>query len=117
MPRGDAGLPDLKGDLPNLIVLDALKKLAEEEGSPACAVVVLVNANDARFAVEAMKSGAHYCLEKDHTNGAELRRAVSQAIEKTERRRRDVARERELIEKNRMLEAELAARRREDARR
>src|SRR5262245_34100368 len=113
-----AGMPDcliLKGDLPNLNVLDALKKLAAEEGSPACAVVVLVDATEVRFAVEAMKSGAHDCLEKDRAKGAELRRVVSQAIEKAERRRLDVTRERELIEKNRRLEADLAALRREDA--
>jgi PAS domain S-box-containing protein len=113
-----AGTPDclvLKGDLQNLHVLDALKKLAAEEGSPACAVVVLVDANEARLAVEAMKSGAHDCLEKHRAKGAELRRAVSQAVEKAERRRRDVARERELIERNRALQADLAALRREDA--
>ncbi|HKC86213.1 MAG TPA: response regulator, partial [Blastocatellia bacterium] len=120
-----ARMPDcliLKGDLQNLHVLDALKKLAAEEVSLACAVVVLVNANDARLAVEAMKSGADDCLEddcleKDRAKGAELRRAVSQAVEKAERRRRDVTPERELIKKNRALEAELAASRREDARR
>ena len=105
----------LKGDLPDLRVLDALKKLAPEEGSPTCAIVVLVDAGDARLAVEAMKSGAHDCLEKDRAEGAELRRAVSHAVEKAEQRRRDVARERELIEKNRALEAGLDALRREDA--
>src|SRR5262245_60228159 len=105
----------LKWDLPDLHVLDALKKLADEEGSPACAVVVLVNAGDARLAAEAMKSGAHDCLEKGRANGAELRRAVSQAVEKAERRRWDVARKRELTEKNRALEADLAASRREEA--
>src|SRR5262245_33142383 len=113
-----ARMPDcliLKGDLQDLHVLDELKKLAAEEGSPACAVIVLVDANDARRAVEAMKRGAHDCLEKDRAKGAELRRAVSQAVEKAERRRRDVARERELIERNRKLEADLVALRREDA--
>src|SRR6266508_4258816 len=114
-----AGMPDcliLKGDLPDLHVLDALKKLAAEEGAPACAVVVLVDAGDAQLVVEAMKSGAHDCLEKGRAKGPELRRAVNQAVEKAERRRQDVARERELIEKNRALEADLAAFRREDAR-
>src|SRR5262249_47964552 len=104
-----AEMPDcliLKGDLPDLDVLDALKKLAAEDGSPACAVVVLVDADDARRAVEAMKSGADDCLEKGCVKGAELRRSVSQAIEKAERRRRDVARERELIVKNRALKAD-----------
>ena len=105
----------LKSDLPDLNVLEALKKLAPEEGSPTCAIVVLVDAGDARLAVEAMKSGAHDCLEKDRAEGAELRRAVSHAVEKAEQRRRDVARERELIEKNRALEADLAALVREDA--
>jgi PAS domain S-box-containing protein len=105
----------LNGDLPDLHVLDALKKLAPEEGSPTCAVVVLVDAGDAQLAVEVMKSGAHDCLEKDRAEGAELRRAVSHAVEKAEQRRRDIARERELIEKNRALEAGLDALRREDA--
>jgi PAS domain S-box-containing protein len=99
----------LKGDLPDLHVLDALKKLAAEEGLPACAVVVLVDAGDARLTAEAMKSGAHDCLEKSRAKGAELRRAVSQAIEKAERRRREAAFELGLIEKTRALEASLAA--------
>ena len=107
----------LDQDLPDLSGLDVIKKLAAEEGSPACAVVVLVGAGDAELAVEAMKSGAHECLEKDRAKGAELRRAVSHAIEKAEQRRRDAARERELIEKNRALEASPAALRREAARR
>src|SRR5262245_19449102 len=115
-----ARMPDcliLKGDLPDLHVLDALKNLAAEEGSPDCAVVVLVDADNAQLAAEVMKSGPHDCLEEGRAKGAELRRAVSQAVEKAERRRRDVARERELIEKNRALETDLAALRREDARR
>src|SRR5262245_21396165 len=115
-----AGFPDcliLKGDLPDLHVLDALKNLAAEDGSPDCAVVVLVDADNAELATEAMKGGAHDCLEEGRAKGAELRRAVSQAVEKAERRRRDVARELELIEKNRALEADLAALRRENARR
>ena len=37
----------LDRDLPDFYVLDALKKLAAEGGSPACAVVVLVGAGDA----------------------------------------------------------------------
>src|SRR5262249_39031484 len=107
-----AGMPDcliLKGDLPDLHVLDALKDLAAEEGAPACAVVVLVDADKAQLAAEAMKNGAHDCLEEGRAKGAALRRAVSQAVEKAERRRRDVARGRELIEKNLALEADLAA--------
>src|SRR5262249_52688328 len=105
----------LKGALPDLHVLDALKKLAAEEGAPACGVVVLVDAGDMRLAVEAMKSGAHDCLEKGRAKGAELRRSVNLAVERAERRRREVACERELIERNRALEADLAALRREDA--
>src|SRR5262245_45983018 len=98
----DHGLPDLS-------VSDALRKLAAEEESPACAVVVLVDAGDARLAVESMKSGAHDCLEKDRAKGEELRRALSLAIERVEQQRRDKARERELVEKNRALEASLTA--------
>ncbi len=105
----------LKGYLPDLSISDALEKLAAEEGSPACAVVVLVDAGNTRLAVEAMESGAHECLEKGRARGAELRRAVSRAIEKAEQRRRGATRERELIETIRALEADLAALRREDA--
>src|SRR5262245_17649273 len=113
-----AGMSDcliLKGDLLGLHVLDALKKLAADDGAPACAVVVLIDAGDARLAAEAMKSGAHDCLEEGRAKGAELRRVVGQAVEKAERQRRDVAHKRELIEKNHALEADLAALRREDA--
>ncbi|MBO0725489.1 MAG: PAS domain S-box protein [Blastocatellia bacterium] len=87
----------LKGDLPVLRVLDALRKLPSEEGLPACAVVVLVDAGDARLVAEAMKSGAHDCLEKSRAKGAELRRAVSQAIEKVEQQRREVGSQRAVI--------------------
>ncbi len=99
----------LDHDLPGLSGLDVLKQLAVEEGSPACATVVLVGAGDAQLAVEAMKSGAHDCLEKDRAGGEELRRAVSRAIERGEQRRQDAAHERELVEKIRALEASLAA--------
>jgi PAS domain S-box-containing protein len=105
----------LNHDLPDLSGLDVLKKLAAEDGSPACAVVVLVGAGDARLAVEAMMSGARVCLEKHRDSGKELRRVVSQSIEMTEQRRRDAARERELIEKNRALEVNLTALRLEGA--
>jgi FixJ family two-component response regulator len=98
----------LDHDLPDLSGLDALKKLAAEEEATDCAVVLLVGAGDAQLVVEAMKSGAHDCLEKGRAKEAELRRAVKQAIEKAEHLRRIVARERELIEKNRALEAGLA---------
>jgi PAS domain S-box-containing protein len=73
--------------LPDLSALEALKKLAAEERAPACAVIVLVGAGDVRLAVEAMESGAHGCIEKDRAKGEELLRAVSDAIEKAERRR------------------------------
>jgi hypothetical protein len=42
------------------ILSDALKQLAAEEGSPACAVVVLVGAGDARLASEVMRAN---CLK------------------------------------------------------
>jgi PAS domain S-box-containing protein len=98
----------LKSHLPDLYATDALKKLAIDEESPACAVVVVVEAGDAQSAIEAMKSGADDCLEKDRARGAKLRRVVTRAIEKAERRRSDAGRWRELIEKNRALEASLA---------
>jgi PAS domain S-box-containing protein len=105
----------LDHDLPDLSGLDVLKKLAGEEGAPACAVVVLVDAGEAQLAVEVMKSGAHDCLDKGRARGAELRSAVRQAIEKAERRRLVAATEHELIKKNRAPEADLAALRREAA--
>jgi PAS domain S-box-containing protein len=114
VPCAEACCLILDHDLPDLSGLDVLKKLAAEEEAPTCAVVVLVGAGDAQLAFEAMKSGAHDCLEKDRARGAGLRRAVSQAIEKAERPRRGITRERdELIEKNRALEADLAVLRRE----
>jgi len=113
-----ARLPDcliLGDDLADLHALDVLKKLAAEEGAPACAVIVLVGAGDTQLAVEVMRSGAHDCLEKGRARGEELRRAVSRAIERAEQRRQDTAHERDLVEKNRALEASLAALRLEAA--
>jgi DNA-binding NarL/FixJ family response regulator len=92
-----ARMPDclvLDHDLPDLSALEALKKLAAEEAQPACAVVVLVGAGDARLAGEAMESGAHGCLEKGRARGEELIRAVSHAIEKAGRQRRSAEHER-----------------------
>src|SRR6185436_7148424 len=74
----------LDHDLPDLSALETLQKLAAEEGAPACAVVALISAGDARLAVEAMESGAHGCLEKNRAGGEELLRAVSDAIEEAE---------------------------------
>jgi PAS domain S-box-containing protein len=105
-----ARIPDcliLDRDLPDLSGLDVLRSLAAEEGAPACAIVALTGAGDLRFAVEAMKNGAHDCLERGLAGGAELRRAVYRAIKKAERRRRDAEYGRELIEKNRALESRL----------
>jgi PAS domain S-box-containing protein len=73
--------------LPDLSALEALKKLAAEEGAVDCAVVVLVGAGDVRLAVKAMESGAYGCIEKDRARGEELLRVVSDAIEKAQRRR------------------------------
>ena len=105
----------LDHDLPDLSILDALKELTIEEGETTCAVVALVGAGDAQLAFEAMKRGAHDCLEKGRARETELRRAVSQAIEKAEQRRYASAREHELIEKILALEADLAVLRREAA--
>src|SRR5262245_14700658 len=66
-------------DLPDLSGLESLKRLVAEDGLPACAVVMLVAAGDTQLAVEAMKSGAHYCLEKGRASGKALLRAVSYA--------------------------------------
>jgi PAS domain S-box-containing protein len=76
----------LDHDLPDLSALEALKKLAAEEGAPTCAVVALVGEGDVRLAAEAMESGAHGCLEKNRAEGEELLRAVSRAIENAGRR-------------------------------
>src|SRR5262245_2804722 len=76
----------LDHDLPDLSALEALKKLAAEEGEPTCAVVALVTEGDVRLAAEAMESGAHGCLEKNRAGGEELLRAVSRAIEYAGRR-------------------------------
>jgi hypothetical protein len=102
-------------DLPDLSGLESLKRLAAEDGLPTCAVVMLVGAGDAQLAVEAMKSGAHDCLEKDRANGEALPRAVSYAIEKADQQRQIAARERDLIEKKRALEVDLVALQRETA--
>ncbi|HKQ77081.1 MAG TPA: PAS domain S-box protein, partial [Blastocatellia bacterium] len=107
----------LDRDLRDLSGLDALEKLGAEYGSPACAVVVLVSAGDAQYTAELMKRGAHDCLEKHGARGEALRRAVNEAVERAERRRRDLERERELIEKARSLETSLGALQREAGRR
>jgi PAS domain S-box-containing protein len=101
----DLELPDLSG-------LEVLKKLVGGEDPPTCAVVVLIGAEDARLAVEAMNEGAHDCLERSHAAGEELGRVVRRAMEKSERRRRDAAREHELADKVRALETRLAELRR-----
>jgi PAS domain S-box-containing protein len=67
--------PILKGDLPDLCVLDAVKKASAQEGLPACAVVALDDAGDARLAVEAMNSGAHDCPKKDRAEESQGARA------------------------------------------
>ena len=104
----DHGLSDISG-------LDALKELTAEEGEMTFAVVALVGAGDAELAFEAMNRGAIDCLKKGRAGGTELRRAVSQAIEKAEKRRRDSAREHELIEKILALETDLDVLRRKAA--
>src|SRR4030095_1695283 len=70
----------LDHDLPDLSGVDALKKLIAEEGESTCAVVALVGAGDSQLAVEAMKSGAHDCLEKGSAEETGPRRAVRPAI-------------------------------------
>src|SRR5262245_62197933 len=66
----------LDHDLPDFSGLEAIKEFTAEEGESTCAVVALFGAGDAQHAVEAMRSGAHDCLEKGRASGAELRRAV-----------------------------------------
>jgi PAS domain S-box-containing protein len=94
--------------LPDLSVVEALKRLTDKDGSSARAVIALVSRGAARLAVEAMKSGAHDCLEKHRAKGGELRRAVSHAIEKAGRREVK-PQEGETIENNSALGAGLAA--------
>jgi len=83
----------LDRNLPDLDALDVLKKLAGEEESPACGIVMLIDESDARLAVEAMKIGAHDCLERKRAS-RELLHAVSHAIEEAERHRLGAERER-----------------------
>jgi PAS domain S-box-containing protein len=80
----------LDDGLPDMSAVEAIERLTAEDGSLSCAVVVLVDAGATRIAVEAMKSGAQDCLEKDRAHGEELRRAISQAIEKADRQRQVV---------------------------
>ncbi len=94
--RARARKPDcliLDHDLPGLSGSDALKKLVAEAGSPSCAVVILVDTYDSQIVEEAMKSGAHACIEKNRARGEELLHAVSRAIEKFERQRLGAASE------------------------
>src|SRR5262249_19807760 len=68
--------------------------------------------SDAQPAVDAMKSGAHDCLEKGRVTGEELRRAVSSAIKKAGRRQVKAegrATVGETVEMNRALGVGLAA--------
>src|SRR5215475_11951517 len=91
----------LDNELPGFAAPEALKKLAAEDESPACGVVLLVGEGNTRLAVEAMKSGAHDSIEKSRARGEELLRAVSYAIDVAERRRRDEAPERAIVEEAR----------------
>src|SRR5262249_12820826 len=75
----DHALPDLAG-------IDVVKQLAAEGLTATCPTILLIGPGDAQLAVEAMKSGARDCLEKDRARGEELRLAVSRDIEKTERK-------------------------------
>src|SRR5262249_54359312 len=68
----DNALSDLAG-------IDVVKQLTAEGLTVICPIILLIGAGDAQLAVEAMKSGALDCLEKDRARGTELRRAVSQA--------------------------------------
>jgi signal transduction histidine kinase len=85
----------LEDDLPDSHGLDLLKRLAAEEWPPAYAAVALIGAGDTRLAVEAMKSGAHGCLEKDRAKSEELPLAVSRAIKWAEQLRQVAAHEHE----------------------
>lgn len=77
----------LEHGLPDFSTVEVIERLRTDDGALACGVVVIVGVGCTRVAVEAMKSGAHDCLENDRAQGEELRSAVSQAIEKARRRR------------------------------
>ncbi len=89
---GDGALELCRAQTPDCLILDhdfsdssglsVIERLTAKNGSAPCAILVLVEPGDARLAVEAMKSGAHDCLEKDRARGGELRRAVSQALQR-----------------------------------
>ncbi|HKQ78043.1 MAG TPA: PAS domain S-box protein [Blastocatellia bacterium] len=96
-------------NLADIAALEALKKLAAGDESRACGIVMLIDEGDARLAVEAMKSGAHDCLEKSRARGEELLRAVSYAIGKAERQRRGAESERLAADEARQVAKAAAA--------
>ena len=59
----------LDHELPDIDALESLKILAAKDESPACGLILLVDDGDARLAVEAMKTGAHDCLERNRARG------------------------------------------------
>ena len=57
----------------NPIDLTPIIKFSAEERPPAYAATVLIGAGAAQLAVEAMKSRAHDCLEKDRAKVEDCR--------------------------------------------
>lgn len=107
----DCVLLDFK--LPDMDVIEALRAMAAQSAQSeglTCAVIVLAEVGEAKIgalAEEAMKFGAHDCLEKSWITPELLRRAVANAIEKAALRREVEERRRELAAKDQTLERRL----------
>ncbi|MFN7949807.1 MAG: PAS domain S-box protein [Blastocatellia bacterium] len=68
--------------LPDAHGLALLDQINSTMGRDALAVILLTGRNDAALAVEAVRRGAHDCLDKNQIVPESLRRSVSSAIEK-----------------------------------
>lgn len=83
--------------------LRLLRRLVESHGSHAFGIIMLTATADTSVAAEALKAGAHDYVEKDGLTATQLRRAVTNAIEKASIQRTLAAQSRELEHKNRVL--------------
>lgn len=101
----DHHLPDGNG----IELLEALQEETETEGGTAFVMLTATAGPD--IAVEAMRRGAHDYLNKGRLQAAELRRALTNALEKAELAREIERQRAALLDKNRELERQLAERR------
>jgi PAS domain S-box-containing protein len=99
--RFHAARPDcvlLDYNLPDMDGLEALAALSQGAAAPGCAVVVLTGAGAEALAARALKSGAQDYLVKDKVAPEDVRRAVTNAIEKAGFQRERAAAEADLRE-------------------